>query len=130
NKNTTQLDQIMNQVPGVNVYDSQISIRGGSGFSYGAGSRVLMLVDEIPMISADANDIKWNYLPLETTEQVEVIKGSASALYGSSALNGVINLRTMYAKSKPYTNVTLYTGSYDAPRNLKYKWWKGTSQWQ
>lgn len=130
NKNTTQLDQIMNQVPGVNVYDGQISIRGGSGFSYGAGSRVLMLVDEVPMISADANDIKWNYLPLETTEQVEVIKGSASALYGSSALNGVINLRTMYAKSKPYTNVTLFTGTYDAPRNLKYKWWKGTSQWQ
>ncbi|HPQ07739.1 MAG TPA: TonB-dependent receptor [Bacteroidia bacterium] len=130
NKNTTQLDQIMNQVPGVNVYDSQISIRGGSGFSYGAGSRVLMLVDEIPMISADANDIKWNYLPLETTEQVEVIKGAASALYGSSALNGVINLRTMYAKSKPYTNVTLFTGSYDAPKNLSYKWWKGTSQFQ
>ncbi len=130
NKNTTQLDQIMNQIPGVNVYDSQISIRGGSGFSYGAGSRVLMLVDEIPMISADANDIKWNYLPLETTEQVEVIKGSASALYGSSALNGVINLRTMYAKSQPYTHVTLFTGTYDAPRNLQYKWWKGTSQWQ
>lgn len=130
NKNTTQLDQIMNQIPGVNVYDSQISIRGGSGFSYGAGSRVLMLVDDIPMISADANDIKWNYIPLETTEQVEVIKGSASALYGSSALNGVINLRTMYAKSKPYTNVTLFVGTYDAPKNLSYKWWKGTSQWQ
>lgn len=130
NKNTTQLDQIMNQVPGVNVYDSQISIRGGSGFSYGAGSRVLMLVDEIPMISADANDIKWNYLPLETTEQVEVIKGAASALYGSSALNGVINLRTMYARTQPYTNVMLYTGIYDAPKNLSYKWWKGTSQWQ
>lgn len=130
NKNTTQLDQIMNQVPGVNVYDSQISIRGGSGFSYGAGTRVMMLVDEIPMISADANDIKWNYLPLETTDQVEVIKGAASALYGSSALNGVINLRTMYAKSKPYTNVTLFTGTYDAPKNLSYKWWKGTSQWQ
>ncbi len=130
NKNTTQLDQIMNQIPGVNVYDSQISIRGGSGFSYGAGSRVLMLVDEMPMISADANDIKWNYLPLETTEQVEVIKGAASSLYGSSALNGVINLRTMYAKSKPYTHVTLFTGTYDAPKNLSYKWWKGTSQWQ
>ena len=130
NKNTTQLDQIMNQVPGVSVYDSQISIRGGSGFSYGAGSRVLMLVDEMPMISADANDIKWNYLPLETTAQVEVIKGAASALYGSSALNGVINLRTMYAQSKPYTNITLFTGTYDAPRRLSYKWWKGTSQWQ
>lgn len=54
NKNPTQLDIIMNQVPGVTVADGQASIRGGSGFSYGAGSRVLMLVDDMPMLSADA----------------------------------------------------------------------------
>ncbi|MBK6986176.1 MAG: TonB-dependent receptor plug domain-containing protein [Bacteroidetes bacterium] len=79
------------------VSDGQASIRGGSGYSYGAGTRVLMLVDEMRMISADAADIKWNYLPLENLEQVEVIKGAASALFGSSAMNGVINMRTAYA---------------------------------
>jgi len=129
NKNTTQLDVIMNQVPGVTVNDGQASIRGGSGFSYGAGSRVLMLVDEMPMLSADAGDIKWNYLPLENVEQIEVIKGAASSLYGSSALNGVIHLRTAYAKDKPLTHVSSFLGAYDAPRNT-YKWWKGTSQMQ
>ncbi|MCE3259094.1 MAG: TonB-dependent receptor, partial [Bacteroidetes bacterium] len=129
NKNTTSLEFIMNQVPGVTVADGQASIRGGSGFSYGAGSRVLMLVDEMPMISADAGDIKWNYLPLENLEQVEVIKGASSALFGSSALNGVINLRTLYAKDKPIAKFTTYFGSYDAPRH-NYKWWKGTSQFQ
>jgi outer membrane cobalamin receptor len=129
NKNTTQLDVIMNQVPGVTVADGQASIRGGSGFSYGAGSRVLMLVDEMPMLSADAGDIKWNYLPLENVEQIEVIKGAASSLYGSSALNGVIHLRTAYAKDKPITHVSSFIGAYDAPRNT-YKWWKGTSQMQ
>ncbi|MBK7309228.1 MAG: TonB-dependent receptor [Sphingobacteriaceae bacterium] len=129
NKNTTQLDVIMNQVPGVTVNDGQASIRGGSGFSYGAGSRVLMLVDEMPMLSADAGDIKWNYLPLENVEQIEVIKGAASSLYGSSALNGVIHLRTAYAKDKPLTHVSSFIGAYDAPRNT-YKWWKGTSQMQ
>jgi outer membrane cobalamin receptor len=129
NKNTTSLEYIMNQVPGVTVSDGQASIRGGSGFSYGAGSRVLMLVDEMPMISADAGDIKWNYLPLENLEQVEVIKGAASALFGSSALNGVINLRTAYARNKPITKLTTFFGSYDAPRNT-YKWWKGSSQHQ
>lgn len=129
NKNTTSLDAIINQVPGVTVADGQASIRGGSGFSYGAGSRVLMLVDEMPMISADAGDIKWNYLPLENIEQVEVIKGASSALFGSSALNGVINLRTIYAKDKPVTKVSAFYGSYDAPRDT-YKWWKGSSQSQ
>ena len=130
NKNTTSLDMIMNQVPGVTVADGQASIRGGSGFSYGAGSRVLLMVDEMPMLSADANDIKWNYLPLENLEQVEVIKGAASALFGSSALNGAINLRTAYAKDKPITKVTVFAGSYDAPRRGVLKWWKGTSQFQ
>lgn len=129
NKNTTSLEYIMNQVPGVTVADGQASIRGGSGFSYGAGSRVLMLVDEMPMISADAGDIKWNYLPLENLEQVEVIKGASSALFGSSALNGVINMRTAYAKDKPITKLTSFFGSYDAPRHT-YKWWKGSSQSQ
>lgn len=126
NKNTTSLEYIMNQVPGVTVADGQASIRGGSGFSYGAGSRVLMLVDEMPMISADAGDIKWNYLPLENLDQVEVIKGASSALFGSSALNGVINLRTAYAKDKPQTKLITFYGSYDAPRHT-YKWWKKSS---
>ncbi len=129
NKNTTALDQIMNQVPGVTVSDGQASIRGGSGFAYGAGSRVLMMVDEMPMISADAGDVKWNYLPLENLEQVEVIKGASSALFGSSALNGVINLRTAYAKDKPMTSVIIFAGGYDAPK-YQYKWWKGSSQMQ
>jgi iron complex outermembrane receptor protein len=129
NKNTTVLDQIMNQVPGVTVSDGQASIRGGSGFAYGAGSRVLMMVDEMPMLSADAGDVKWNYLPIENLEQVEVIKGASSALFGSSALNGVINLRTAYAKDKPTTSITLFAGGYDAPK-YQYKWWKGSSQQQ
>jgi outer membrane cobalamin receptor len=130
NKASQTLDIIMNQVPGVVVSDGQASIRGGSGYSYGAGTRVLMLVDEMPMISADAADIKWNYLPLENLEQVEVIKGASSALFGSSAMNGVINMRTAYAKDKPQTSVSLFGASYDAPQQLKYKWWKGSSQTQ
>jgi outer membrane receptor protein involved in Fe transport len=129
NKNITQLDQVLNQVPGVVVNDGQASIRGGSGFSYGAGSRVLMLMDEIPLISADASDIKWNYLPLENLEQVEVVKGASSVLYGSGALNGTINFRTAFARNEPQTKATLFYGSYDAPRHT-YKWWKGSSQSQ
>ena len=130
NKGVTNLDAIINQVPGVTVSDGQASIRGGSGYSYGAGTRVLMLVDEMPMITADANDIKWNYLPIENVEQVEVIKGASSALFGSSALNGVINLRTAYAKDKPQTKLTMFGATYDAPKRSSLKWWDNTSQSQ
>jgi outer membrane receptor protein involved in Fe transport len=129
NKNSTSLDQAIAQVPGVTVADGQVSIRGGSGFSYGAGSRVLMLMDEIPMISADAGDIKWNYMPIENLEQVEVLKGSSSVLYGSGALNGVVNFRTAFAREKPQTQASIYYGRYDSPRHV-YKWWDGSSQTQ
>lgn len=124
NKSVAQLDQIMNQVPSVYITDSQVSIRGGSGYSYGAGSRVLMLVDEMPMISADAADIKWNYVAIENMEQVEIIKGASSALFGSSALNGAINLRTRYARDKPETQIITFTGIYDNPKNSDWAWWK------
>jgi iron complex outermembrane receptor protein len=115
NKNTVNLETIADQVPGVTVTDGQVSIRGGSGFSYGAGSRVLMCVDEMPMLAADAGDIKWTYLPIENLDQIEVIKGASSALFGSSALNGVINVRTAYPKEKPETKITFFAGIYDNP---------------
>lgn len=123
NKNTVNLETIADQVPGVTVTDGQVSIRGGSGFSYGAGSRVLMCVDEMPMLAADAGDIKWSYLPIENLEQIEVIKGASSALFGSSALNGVINVRTAYPKEKPETKITFFAGVYDNPKRGNLKWW-------
>jgi outer membrane receptor protein involved in Fe transport len=123
NKNTTNAETIIDQVPGVTVCDGQVSIRGGSGFAYGAGSRVLMLVDDMPLLSADAGDVKWNTLPLENIEQIEVIKGAASVLYGSSALNGVIHIRTAYPRDVPLTKIGVTHGVYDNPARATLKWW-------
>jgi outer membrane cobalamin receptor len=123
NKNISNMEAIIDQTPGVNVTDDQANIRGGSGYSYGAGSRVLMVVDDMPMVSGDAGDVKWNYLPIENVSQVEVMKGASSALFGSSALNGVIHFRTAYPTSKPQTNITMYSGFYDEPKRPELKWW-------
>ncbi len=123
NQNIVSLDMILEKTPGISILDGQPSIRGGSGFSYGAGSRVLMLVDDLPMLSADAGDVKWNYLPVENINQVEVIKGASSVLYGSSALNGVINLRTRFPGSEPATEVTLFGGAYMNPLRKELIWW-------
>lgn len=123
NTNATSMDVVMEQVPGVAMIDGQANIRGGSGFSYGAGSRVLLLVDDLPMLAADAGDVKWSQLPVENIEQVEVIKGASSALFGSSAMNGVINVRTAYPKAKPETDVTYYTGFYGNTKRKQLQWW-------
>lgn len=119
----TDPQEIINKTPGIEVLDGQVSIRGGSGFSYGAGSRVLALIDGLPMVSADAGNIKWQFLPLENLSQIEIIKGASSVLYGSSAMNGVINFRTADATNIPVTQFFIETGIFDKPENKDRVWW-------
>lgn len=115
NTNSTSVDEVLGKVPGVQLIDGQPNIRGGSGFSYGAGSRVMLLMDDIPILQADAGSVNWDDIPVENIDQIEVVKGAASALYGSSALNGIINVRTAYAKSKPKTSISSFYTYFDDP---------------
>ncbi len=119
----TDAQELINTTPGIEVMDGQASVRGGSGYSYGAGSRVLALIDGLPMVSADAGNIKWQFLPLENLSQVEIIKGASSVLYGSSALNGVINFRTAGASNIPETQFYTEAGIFGKPSNKDYIWW-------
>jgi len=123
NQNIVSLDMILERTSGISILDGQPSIRGGSGFSYGVGSRVLMLVDDLPMISGDAGDIKWNYMPVENLNQIEVIKGASSVLFGSSALNGAINLRTRFPGNEPQTEITLFGTVFMEPKRKEMVWW-------
>ena len=123
NKATRDAESIIEQVPGVQINENQVSIRGGSGWSYGAGSRVMVMVDGMPRLAGDANDIKWTAIPLENISQIEILKGASSVLYGSSALNGVINIRTKYPKEKPITKINISNGFYMSGFGIR----KGTS---
>lgn len=123
--NSLTAEDGLNRVPGVNMVNGQANIRGGSGFTQGAGSRVLMLVDDMPLLSGDAGDAKWTYIPIEMVEQVEVIKGAASAQYGSSALGGIIHFRTIQAGLKPKTMVNISHQVYGKPRPEHVWPWEG-----
>ncbi|MCO5249023.1 MAG: TonB-dependent receptor [Chitinophagales bacterium] len=114
-QNITSADDALKRSSGVSVVDGQANIRGGSGWSYGAGSRVLLLQDDIPILQADAGFPSWKGVPVENIGQIEIIKGAASALYGSSAMNGIINLRTAYPTNEPYTKFSAWVKVYDNP---------------
>ncbi|MBL6962476.1 MAG: TonB-dependent receptor [Bacteroidetes bacterium] len=126
NNNATTLESVVQKIPGVMVVDKQISIRGGSGYSYGAGSRVLLLIDDLPMLTGASGEIVWDYVPLESLEQVEIIKGASSSLFGSSALNGIINIRTAFPKEKAQTKLQISTTLYGSPRRKEIQWWGDT----
>ncbi|MDG1736172.1 MAG: TonB-dependent receptor [Crocinitomicaceae bacterium] len=123
NKGITSLDQAVEQTPGVSTFDGQVSIRGGSGFSYGAGSRVLLLWNGMPLLSGYAGDTQWNAIPMEQAAQIEVMKGASSVLYGSGALNGIIAIREREPGTTPVTKLKVQYGIYDNPRRTSLRWW-------
>lgn len=127
-RGTTSLETALEQNPGVSFVDGEPQIRSGSGFSYGAGSRVMMLVDDLPVLSGDAGRPTWGFLPLENIEQIEIIKGASSVMYGSAALSGVINIRTRYPDARPLTRISVQHGLYSTPQSAQAKTWDGFGQ--
>ena len=123
NKGFTNLEQAVNQSPGVFTMDGQVSIRGGGGYAYGAGSRVMLLWNGIPMLSPDVGDVKWNAVPMEQASQIEILKGASSVLYGSGALNGIIALTEKEAKPEGQLTMKYQSGVYGDPKRSSMTWW-------
>lgn len=127
-KGFSNLEDAVESTPGVNTMDGQVSIRGGSGYAYGVGSRVMLLWNGLPLLSGDAGDIKFNTLPIENTSQIEIIKGASSVLYGSGALNGVVSLTEREPKLEGELRVKLQTAIYDNPKRASLQWYRGSLQ--
>ena len=86
------------------IVSGQVSIRGSIGYSRGVGSRVLLLIDRFPALSADNGEIKLDAIPIDQIASVEIIKGAGSALYGTGALGGIINVITHKPAQQPKTS--------------------------
>ena len=120
-RNVTFLNRALEFVPGVTFNGpDQMDIRGSTGFARGVGSRVLMLVDGHPALTADGGEINFRALPVIDLARTEVVKGAYSALYGSNALGGVVNLITTPVDSRPTTAARANFAAYDVPSG--YRW--------
>ncbi len=126
---TWGLDEALAQVPGVftaNRYnfslDQRIAIRGFGARSAFAVRGVKVLLDGIPQTLPDGQGQLTN-LELGSVERIEVLRGSASALYGNAA-GGVINIWT---DSHPRPELRFVGGTFD--RRLERTWtkWQGTA---
>jgi outer membrane receptor protein involved in Fe transport len=112
----------LQQKSSVDIIDGQPNIRGSSGYAYGVGSRVMVMLDGLPLLSPDASFAQFDLIPTDNIKQVEVLKGASSVLYGSSALGGVINVIMADAPTKPKTSIRLRSTAYDAPYNKALDW--------
>ncbi|KAB8311016.1 catecholate siderophore receptor CirA [Rouxiella chamberiensis] len=96
-KPVQNLKDVLKDVPGVQITNESdnrqgVSIRGlGSGYT-------LILVDGKRVNSRNAvfrhNDFDLSWIPAESIERIEVVRGPMSSLYGSDALGGVVNIIT------------------------------------
>ncbi len=128
NRNSLTFDQVLEKIQGITVNRtsginlSSLSIRGSSDVAGGGiGNRVLLLLDGRPSLTGDSKGALWSLIPVSIIERTEVVKGAFSALYGSSAIGGVINVITKKPTYKPFTVINLSSGFYQKlPDSLKY----------
>jgi len=94
----TSSDQLLRALPGSD------RVRSNSAFTNygqlrvsfsGAGSdRGVVLVDGVPAQDAFGGQIDWQAYPAGLVERAELLRGAGSALYGSGAVGGVLDIRT------------------------------------
>ncbi|NJX16222.1 TonB-dependent receptor plug domain-containing protein [Tamlana crocina] len=95
------LAELINTKSGIEINGSR-SVEGQNLGNYirgGNNRQVLVLIDGVQVNdpSLVANDFDLRLLDLNTVESVEIIKGSASTLYGNAAATAVINITTKKA---------------------------------
>jgi iron complex outermembrane receptor protein len=113
----TSIPQALRLAPGVEVAQIDgnhwsVSIRGFAGqFS----KSLLVLVDGRSVYTPLFEGVYWDlpYVMLEDVERIEVVRGPGGTIWGSNAVNGVINIITRSADSTQGALATLGAGSVD-----------------
>lgn len=93
--------EVLRNVPGVHIMQSGTRGAVTSLFMRGGESRfTLVLIDGIK-VNDDNGFYNWAHLSTDNIERIEIVRGPQSALYGSDALSGVINIITKRGEEGP-----------------------------
>ena len=76
---------------------SSVNIRGTNS------NQSLILIDGLRINSATSGDAPLSAIPLSSIERVEIVRGTASSLYGADAIGGVINVITRGDQDRPFS---------------------------
>lgn len=94
----TNIPQILQQVPGLDVWATNSTSQnvGIRGLNRPFAAKLLVLINGRHVYGDDFNQTNWLALPVEINEieQIEIVKGPNTALFGFNALSGVINIIT------------------------------------
>jgi outer membrane receptor protein involved in Fe transport len=119
------LDDILQLEPGLNL--NQFGPFVGHPTAYNESmrglpvteTRMLVLMDGVPLNDPFFGYIQWNRVPLDNVDQVEIVRGGGSPLWGNSAMGGMINVITK-APTSDELDVDAAGGSYGTYRAEAY----------
>jgi iron complex outermembrane receptor protein len=110
----TNLTEVLQSVPGIYVRANLFAFRPQVTFRGAAGTHTLLMVNGEPMRDLVwSSGIFWKGLPASMIERVEIIRGPGTALFGSDASAGVINVITRTAGRIEQSEAGLRAGSFD-----------------
>lgn len=108
------LNDVMRRLPGVDIAQSGGLGQTTSMYIRGTEARhVLVLIDGVPLARLGiVNTFDFNQIPLALVQRVEYIRGPRSAVYGSGAIGGVINVITQSGEESSKINAGVGSQSY------------------
>ena len=122
----TNLTDILQSVPGVYVQNNLFADRPMVTFRGASSTHTLIMVDGVPMSDLVWDpSIFWKGLPTSMIDRVEIIRGPGSALFGSYASAGVINVITKAAVGIDKPEVGMREGSF----NTQEGWVQDGGKW-
>lgn len=131
NSGATDIDQLLETVPGLHVSRSPLGynpIYTFRGIHSTYNPQVLVLINGIPISNVFQGDrsLIWGGMPVKAIDRIEIIRGPGSALYGADAFAGVINIITLSGRDITKNEFGMRGGSYDT----KDGWAKLGFDWQ
>lgn len=115
------LSQALQTLPGLHVVQSGVNGSQTSVFMRGSNSdHVLVLIDGIEINDPSSPNGAFDFanLLLDDVEQIEIVKGAQSVLYGSDAIGGVIQIRTKQGRGKLTVSAKVELGSNQTQREV------------
>src|SRR5439155_21254462 len=96
------LDDLLRQIPSFNLFRRSSSVVGHPttqgvslrGIGPSGASRALVLVDGVPINDPFGGWVYWSRMPMLGVDQIEVVRGGGSSVWGNYALGGVVNVIT------------------------------------